>query len=89
MLNKPLVRTTIEIEPYLLYHAKLKALEENKTLRDVFTESLKKYCFGKINVQGSPKKNPQVKIGGYNLGGIKGNLNRKNIYADLKQLNSL
>ncbi len=84
MLNNQLIRTTIEIDQTLLYYVKLKALKEQKTLRDIFTESLKHYCSEKTETQDLLKKSPQIKIGGYNLGGIKGNLSRKNIYDDLK-----
>lgn len=80
MLNTP-VRTTIEIDPNLLYRAKMKALQEQKTLKEIFVESLIRH----LDFQ-KPEKNTRktnVKIGGHNLGGIKTNLSRQEIYEDL------
>jgi len=74
------VKTTVEISPNLLYLAKLKALKERKTLKEVIQESLAKDL-------GIPAKKllkeKKVKIGGYRLGGVKGSLRRIDIYENL------
>lgn len=74
------VKTTVEINPNLLYLAKLKALKERKTLKEVIQESLAKDL-------GIPAKKllkeKKVKIGGYRLGGVRGSLRRIDIYENL------
>lgn len=42
-MNTNLTKTTIEIDNNLLYRAKKIALEENKSLKDVFEESLRRF----------------------------------------------
>ena len=73
------VKTTIELDARLLYLAKMKALQERKTLKEVISESLEKEL--KIKKAGKEKK--ALPIGGYNLGGIKGTLRRIDIYEDV------
>ena len=41
-MNVNLAKTTVEIDANLLYHAKRMALEEKKTLKEVFEEGVKK-----------------------------------------------
>lgn len=72
------VKTTIELDARLLYLAKMKALEEKKTLKEVIAESLAK----ELRIAKKQKGRKTVKIGGYNLGGVKGNLSRADIYED-------
>ena len=70
------VKTTVGIDKEILYLAKLKALKENRTLRDIVNQSL---AFSLKRVAPS-KSRKKTKIGGYRLGGIKGNLSRTEIY---------
>ncbi|OGK08836.1 hypothetical protein A2767_07145 [Candidatus Roizmanbacteria bacterium RIFCSPHIGHO2_01_FULL_35_10] len=72
------VKTTVEINPDLLYMAKIKALKENKSLKEIINESLKK----ELGIKTKIKKTKPVQIGGYNLGGIKGSLRREDIYEN-------
>ncbi len=67
-------RTTITIEENLLKEAKMVALENNKTLKEVIEEALKQRL-GK----GKPKGR-KVKFKAYHLGKIKGTLSREEIY---------
>ena len=55
-----LAKTTVEIDKNLLFLAKKLALEENKTLKEIFTESLVQYLAQKK----SSKKGSSVKLGG-------------------------
>jgi hypothetical protein len=71
------VKTTVELDPHLVYLAKMKALNEGKTLREIIAESLKQSLKVKL---GTLTKS--AKIGGYALGGIKGSLRRVNLYED-------
>ena len=73
------VKTTVEIDPELLYLAKKKALEEKMTLKKIISEGLKKELG--IHNDGKKPKEP-TSIGGYSLGGIKGGLRRIDIYED-------
>jgi hypothetical protein len=71
-------KTTIQIDPELLYQAKLKALQEKVTLKEIVEKSIANY------IQNRPKSSKKgVKIGGYNLGGIKTTLTREEIYDHL------
>jgi hypothetical protein len=71
-------KTTIELENELVYWAKIKALNEGRTLREVIAESLKQ----SLGIE--PKKLIKpVKIGNYALGGVKGGLRRVDLYDDL------
>lgn len=70
-----MTKTTIEIEPTLLYQAKLKALEEKTSLKEVVEKSLTRY----LNTQ--PKiAQEKVKIGGYKLGVKNTKITREDIY---------
>lgn len=73
------VKTTVEIDPNLLYMAKMKALKENKSLKEIINDSLKKEL-GVVKTK--IKQTKPVQIGGYNLGGIKGSLRRVDIYEN-------
>lgn len=75
-MQKRTVKTTVEIDSELLYKAKRKALEERTTLRKLINRSL-------AEAIGVPKKSrlrKKVIIGGHKLGGVKGSLNRTEIY---------
>lgn len=68
-------KTTIQIDPELLYQAKLKALQEKVTLKEIVEKSIASY------IQNRHKPSKKVaKIGGYNLGGIKTTLTRDQMY---------
>ncbi len=68
-------RTTVQINPKLLYEARFRALQEKVSLKDIIEKSLANYL-------APPAKeiNKKVKIGGHNLGGIKGKIKREGIY---------
>ncbi len=78
MLNK-LVRTTVQIDSVLFKQAKLKAISDGVTFRDLVETGLKAAIRAKKN-KISKKK---VSFGGYDLGGIKGKFSRKEIYEDI------
>lgn len=71
------VRTTIELDRELLKKAKQKALEEDKNLKQVITDALRKDLLGK----GTKKR--KVKFGTAHLG-VKGTLRREEIYDWVK-----
>ena len=71
-------KTTIQIDPELLYQAKLKALQEKVTLKEIIEKSIASYIQNPTHIS---KK--RVKIGGYNLGGIKTTLTRNELYDHL------
>lgn len=73
-----LVKTTIELDAELIYLAKMKGLQEKKTLRQIISESLAK----ELNIPKKEKLKKIPQIGGYNLGGVKGTLRRVEIYED-------
>jgi hypothetical protein len=75
-MNEQLAKTTVYFEKPLLYLAKKKALEESKTLKQVLKEALAKHLG--VSIRKTPVK--KIKFGGYNLGKIKGNLSRKELY---------
>lgn len=79
-MSKQTIKTTIEIDAQLLYLAKMKALKESKSLKEIMNKGLEKELgLGKI-----PAKKQKIKsIGGYKLGGIKGSLRRIDIYENL------
>lgn len=75
MYTQP-ARTTVQIDPEILYLVKTRALEQKKTLRELINEALLDLVKNtKLQTETS-----HVKIGGHNLGGIKGNLSREEIY---------
>lgn len=74
-----ITKTTLELDSNLLYLAKMRALQEGKTLKDIVTESLETRL---IANKKEAKKERKLKIGGYKLGGIKGSLKREEIYED-------
>lgn len=67
------VRTTIELDKDLLKKAKQKAIEEDKKLKQVIAEALRKDLLGE-----KPKKR-KVKFKTFPLG-VKGTLSRDEIY---------
>lgn len=69
-------RTTIEIDKGLLRQVKQRALEEDKTLRQLITEALEKT----LRSSWQKKTAKRIKIRTYNLGEIKGTLSREEIY---------
>ena len=78
MYTQP-VKTTVFIDPDVLYLARVKMLEQKTTLKKLINDGLR------IAVQNVPIKahtSPKIKWGKYNLG-IMGKLSRKEIYADL------
>lgn len=76
--TKQTIKTTIEINADLLYRARLKAIEEQKSLKQIINESLAKELHREHS--NSPEKN--ITIGGHRLGGIKGGLRRADIYEN-------
>jgi hypothetical protein len=75
-MESRLSKTTVYFEKPLLYLAKKKALDEGKSLKQIMKEALTKY----LGLSLTPVKKSQIKFGGYDLGEIKGNLDRKEIY---------
>lgn len=75
-MAEQLAKTTVYLEKPLLYLAKKKALEEDKTLRQILKEALSKYL--SLTTSNPPTK--VIKFGGYDLSKIKGNLSREEIY---------
>lgn len=73
------VRTTIELDKELLKRAKRKALEEDKNLKQVISEALKKQLEPETTYErkARAKKYP---FKAYNMGKVKGNLSREEIY---------
>jgi hypothetical protein len=66
-------RTTIELDKDLLKKAKQRALEEDKSLKELITEGLK------IRIEEREPKKRKVKFKAYKLG-VKGSLRREEIY---------
>jgi hypothetical protein len=75
-METQLAKTTVYFEKPLLYMAKKRALEEGKSLRQVLKEALTKY----LGLTLTPIKKTQIKFGGYELGEMKGRLDRREIY---------
>lgn len=71
------VRTTIELDRQLLKRTKQKALEEDKTLREIITDALQKEIIAPLKKRGKRRK---IKIRTYNMGKVKGTLSREEIY---------
>lgn len=71
------IRTTIELDKELLIRAKQKALEKDKTLREIITTAIQKEVRAPLEKKGKARK---IKIRTYNMGEIKGTLSRKDIY---------
>lgn len=71
-------RTTIELDRELLKKAKRKALEEDKTLKEVISEILRKDLRKLEKKKKTTKK--KIKIRTYHMGEIKGTLSREEIY---------
>lgn len=73
-MNRRETKTTIVLEKDLLRAIKRKALEENATLKEIFRQALLK------ELGREKKRARKVKFGQYNMGKIRGNLSRKEIY---------
>jgi len=69
-------RTTVELDKALLRQAKQRAIEEDKTLRELITEALEKT----LRSPWQKKAVRKIKIRTYNMGKIKGTLSREEIY---------
>jgi predicted transcriptional regulator len=70
------VRTTVELDKDLLKKAKQKAVEEDKTLKQLVESALKK------EVENPEKRKRKIKIRTYDMGEIKGTLSREEIYEE-------
>ena len=70
-------RTTIELDKQLLKKAKRKALEEDKTLKEMISEILRKDL---RNLEKKKTTKKKIKIRTYRMGEIKGTLSREEIY---------
>lgn len=59
-MKQQYVKTTVEIDPDLLYQAKIMALEQGKSLKEIFTEGvrimIKRQAVPIVKKQDSPKK---------------------------------
>ncbi len=75
-------RTTVEIDKTLLRQVKQRALEEDKTLRQVIHEALRRLVDINTNKRYKKKIAQEKKypFRAYNLGEIKGTLSREEIY---------
>lgn len=74
-------KTTVELDRQLLSLAKIQAIREGKTLRDIIAEGLKT----KLRLQNKqPIKSKEKggKIGGHRLGGVIGSLRRVDLYEE-------
>lgn len=71
-------RTTIELDKELLKKAKQKALEEDKSLKQVITETLREKF--SVPVKQKKVKTKKYPFKAYNMGEIKGTLSREEIY---------
>jgi len=75
-------RTTVELDKTLLRQAKQRAIEEDKTLKQIIHEALEKLVDIDADKRYAAKRR-QVKrypFRAYNLGEIKGTLSREEIY---------
>lgn len=72
-------KTTVELDRELIALAKIQAIREGRTLRDIITEGLKIKLQVKKYINKKPRK---IKIGGYKLGGVIGSLRRVDLYED-------
>lgn len=73
------VRTTIELDKELLKKAKQKAIEEDKSLRQVVNEVLKK----EFGLKTERKNKPKFEFRTYNMGVVKLPLTREEIYEEI------
>lgn len=80
-MQTPVQKTTIELDHELITQAKIQAIKEGKTLKDIITEGLK-IKLRLQNKQTKKAKEKTIKIGGHKLGGIIGNLGRVDLYED-------
>lgn len=73
------VRTTIELDKDLLKKAKRMALEEEKTLKDVINEAVRKQLESETPLK-SKTKAKKYPFKTYHMGKMKGTLRRVEIY---------
>ncbi len=71
-------KTTVEIDVTLLQEAKMKAIRERKSLKEILNESLAK----ELGVKRIKARKEKIIIGGYKLGGVQGDLRRVALYED-------
>lgn len=76
------VKTTIEIDADLFYLAKMKGIQEKKSLKTIVNEALVKELSPKLKKNQRKTKKVKLPFGGYNLGGITGTFRREEIYED-------
>lgn len=74
------VKTTVQIDPDIYYLVKQLGLKQGKTFRDLINEALLKIISEPTKPAPDPNK---IKIGGYHLGGVIGNLSRDELYDEL------
>lgn len=73
------VRTTIELDRELIKLAKRKAIEEDRNLKQVITEALRKQLEPETS-QKSKARAKKYPFKAYHMGKVKGNLSREEIY---------
>lgn len=73
-------RTTIELDKDLLKKAKQKALEEDKTLKQLINEMVSRGLVKSMKEKKMKKTKKRIKIRTYDMGAIKGTLSREEIY---------
>jgi len=74
-------RTTIELDKELLKKAKQKALEEEKTLKQLFGDFVREGL--EKTPQKAKKARPKFRFKAYDMGTIKLPLTREQIYEDI------
>ncbi len=72
------VKTTIEIDAWLLQQAKIKAIREKKSLKEIVNESLAR----ELSIKTEKATQEKMTIGGHRLGGVQGGLRRIELYED-------
>ncbi len=82
-MQTQLVRTTVQIDPELYRNVKLKMVQDDLTFKEIVEKSLTKFLQEKPKQK--KKSTKKVRFGGYHLGGIKGNLSRKEIYDEIEE----
>jgi|GEM_PF-1649152 len=84
-MQKQLVRTTVQIDQDLYKSVKLKMLNEQLSFRQMVETSLRAVVNDQLDLNPQRKtRKKKIKFGGYNLGGIKGKLSRKEIYEEVQ-----
>lgn len=83
-MQTQLIRTTVQLDSRLLKKVKLKMINEQMSFRQMVENSLEANISGRILPKDPKQSKKKVSFGGYNLGGIKGKLSRKEIYEDVE-----